>query len=599
VIWTWKKKIEPLSHIDHSTISYKPFNKTLYLEHGDISALTPQKVFELRVALDIRIFGQNVPKPVTSFAHFPFDKTLINRILKSEFEKPTPIQSQAIPAALQGRDVLGLAKTGSGKTAAYLWPCLHHILNQNELVDDEGPIALIVVPTRELAIQVYQQSIFYFKPYNINVVCAYGGGSKYEQTKALEQSVELVVCTPGRIIDLIKSGATNFLRTTFLVFDEVDRMFDLGFEPQVSSISDHIRPDRQCLMFSATMKQKIEKLAINILNDPIKIICGDVSEASEDVQQTVIVLSDLQAKFEWVYTRIIQFITMGKVLIFVTKKLDAEDVAKKLKLRDIDLVLLHGDMHQHERNERMTAFRCGKKVLVATDVAARGLDITDIKNVINFDVARDVETHIHRVGRTGRAGEQGFAYTLITEKDSEFGAHLVQNLETTGQHVSQELIKVALKCPWFKKRKEEQSIPSILSIKQKVGFGFKNKDPSDFSKSGASHFSNGSTFISSQPSISKTIDKAKSMINSGESTGMNKIDLMRSALRGTYKHAFQRASEEKLESQLPASDPRPEWRKKLEERTERINQAIKLQEPATLQFTKSENSASKKHSRWE
>ncbi|CAK5094610.1 unnamed protein product [Meloidogyne enterolobii] len=180
-------------------------------------------------------------------------------------------------------------------------------------------------------------------------------------------------------------------------------MFDLGFEAQVKSISDHIRPDKQCLVFSATCKPKIEKLIMHVLYNPIKILCGDIGE-NTCVQQQIIVLYNQEMKYEWLFRNIVNFIT---ILIFVTKKADAEDVSKKLALRDLETVLLHGDMHQQERNERITSFRTNKSVLVATDVAARGLDIPEIRNVINFDIARDIDTHIHRIGRTGRAGKKG------------------------------------------------------------------------------------------------------------------------------------------------------------------------------------------------
>nr|CAD2170574.1 unnamed protein product [Meloidogyne enterolobii] len=193
VIWTWKKEIDPLP-----LLTIRKLNLTL------------QQAFELRITLDIRVYGQNIPKPVVSFGHFQFDKPIMNLIVKNEFEKPTPIQSQAVPAALSGRDVLGLAKTGSGKTLAYIWPTIVHIMNQEELAPGDGPIALIVVPTRELAIQVYNEAKRYTSLYNIALVCAYGGGSKYEQKKALENGAELVIGTPGRIIDLVKLKQQTF-----------------------------------------------------------------------------------------------------------------------------------------------------------------------------------------------------------------------------------------------------------------------------------------------------------------------------------------------------------------------------------------------------
>ncbi|KAL3091339.1 hypothetical protein niasHS_007132 [Heterodera schachtii] len=641
IIWTWKKIIDPLPPIDHANIEYKPFNKNYYVEHDEIKALSPKDVFELRIALDIRVYGNDPPKPVVSFAHFQFDKVLMSSICKASFEKPTQIQAQAVPAALAGRDVLGLAKTGSGKTLAYIWPVICHILEQPELCPNDGPIALVVVPTRELAIQVYNEARKFCVPYNISVVCAYGGGSKYEQQKALEQGAELCICTPGRIIDLVKIEATNFLRTTFLVFDEVDRMFDLGFEPQVKSISEHIRPDRQCLVFSATMKSKIEKLVFHALFNPVKIVCGDVGEANTDVEQAVLVVHDTQAKFNWLLSHIVKFITMGKVLVFVTKKVDAEDVAKKLALRDIDIVLLHGDMHQQERNERITAFRTNKSVLVATDVAARGLDIPEIQNVINFDVARDIDTHVHRVGRTGRAGKRGFAHTLVTEKDADFCAHLVKNFESAGLPVSAELLHVALKCAWYKKEREQQlqgqsnaggaaGVGFGSGARQRTGLGY-TAAPTMMMGQGAGTVAPGLTTMakasvtnplghssgpsfSQQATITKQIDRAKSLVATGNVKGMDRVSMMRSALKSTFKHSFQAATVTGSDYSLPASDPRPEWKIKLDEQAEKINQCINRQKEQQQQEeveegdgeekvpnsepTKTDDGQPKRRSRW-
>ncbi|KAK6746100.1 hypothetical protein RB195_012297 [Necator americanus] len=475
VIWTWKKVIDPLPPIDHLAITYPEFNKVFYAEHDEISKLNHVEVVRLRERLGLRVGGFHPPKPVCSFAHFGFDKQLMDAIRKSEYEQPTPIQAQAIPAALSGRDVLGIAKTGSGKTAAYLWPAIVHIMDQRDLDVGDGPIALVVVPTRELAIQVYQEAKRFCKIYNINVICAYGGGSKWEQSNELKnEGAELVVCTPGRIIDLVKIEATNFLRTTFLVFDEADRMFDMGFEAQVKSISDHIRPDRQCLMFSATFKHKVERLARDALRDPVRIVQGEVGEANADVIQTVEVLPRQDTKWVWLTKRLVDFGTMGKVLIFVTKKVNAEDLAKKLRARDFELVLLHGDMLQHERNEHLQAFRKKVNIMVATDVAARGLDIPEIRTVVNYDLARDIDTHVHRVGRTGRAGQRGWAYTLITDKDMEMAGHLVRNLESVNQEVPQALLSLAMKSAWFRAQRQGDG-SGALKPKARLGLGYKPK----------------------------------------------------------------------------------------------------------------------------
>lgn len=274
----------------------------------------------------------------------------------------------------------------------------------------------------------------------------------WEQAKALQEGAEIVVCTPGRLIDHVKKKATNLQRVTYLVFDEADRMFDMGFEYQVRSIANHVRPDRQTLLFSATFRKKIERLARDILIDPIRIVQGDIGEANEDITQLVEILPSGPEKWSWMSRRLVEFTSTGSVLVFVTKKANAEELATNLRLEDHSLGLLHGDMDQSERNKVITDFK--KKaipILVATDVAARGLDIPSIKTVINYDVARDIDTHTHRIGRTGRAGEKGVAYTLLTPKDSNFAGDLVRNLEGANQYVSKELLDLAMQNAWFRK----------------------------------------------------------------------------------------------------------------------------------------------------
>ena len=231
------KYIDPLPPINHDEINYKPFKRNFYIEHSDISGLSPVQVIDLQQKLGIRVAGAVPPKPVSSFAHFGFEETLMKAIRKSDFSQPTPIQAQAIPAILSGRDVIGIAKTGSGKTAAFLWPMLTHISDQRQLLKGDGPIGLILVPTRELAMQIYSEAKKFGKVFNFEVVCAYGGGSKYEQSKAFESGAEIAIATPGRMIDLIKMKVTNLQRVTYLVLDEADRMFDMGFEAQVRNLN--------------------------------------------------------------------------------------------------------------------------------------------------------------------------------------------------------------------------------------------------------------------------------------------------------------------------------------------------------------------------
>lgn len=231
-----RRDIDPLPQIDHSEIQYQPFEKNFYTPHEDIVNLDAQQVNDLRKTLGIKVTGPLPPHPVSSFGHFGFDDTLIKAIRKSEFTKPTAIQAQAIPAALNGRDIIGIAKTGSGKTAAFLWPMLVHIMDQKELEPGDGPIGLILAPTRELSLQIYNEAKKFGKVYNINVVCCYGGGSKWEQSKALEQGAEIIVATPGRMIDMVKMKATNLQRVTYLVLDEADKMLNMGFGKRIRDI---------------------------------------------------------------------------------------------------------------------------------------------------------------------------------------------------------------------------------------------------------------------------------------------------------------------------------------------------------------------------
>ncbi|KAF5293775.1 hypothetical protein FQA39_LY03260 [Lamprigera yunnana] len=485
-----KRIIDPLPPIDHSTIDYKPFKKSFYKVHSEIETLTNQQVADLRKTFGLTVSGTSPPRPVSSFGHLNFEDKLIKAIIKAEYTSPTPIQAQAVPCALDGRDVLGIAQTGSGKTAAFLWPMLIHITEQPPVQQDEGPIGLILAPTRELALQIYNEARRFARLFDIRVICAYGGGSKWEQSQALKEGGEIVVATPGRIIDHIKGGATNLQRVTFLVLDEADRMFELGFEPQVRSVCNHVRPDRQTLLFSATFRKRIEKLARDALKDPVRISQGLTGQASEDVTQHVLLLANPQAKRNWLFSHLVQLLSAGSVLLFVTKKLEAEQVctlklwyqilivdfqvSNDLKVKEFDCLLLHGDMEQADRNRVIMAFKKNEcPLLVATDVAARGLDIPHVRTVINFDIARDIDTHTHRVGRTGRAGMQGTAYTLLTDKDKEFAGHIVRNLEAAHQEVPQDVLDLALQSSWFRKsrfKKKDQS-PNVGGL----GLGYKEK----------------------------------------------------------------------------------------------------------------------------
>ncbi|XP_057966710.1 DEAD-box ATP-dependent RNA helicase 24 isoform X2 [Malania oleifera] len=442
-----KKRIEPIPALDHSTIDYEPFNKDFYEEKASISGMNEQDVVEYRKSLAIRVSGFDVPKPIKTFEDCGFSVQLMNAIAKHGYEKPTAIQCQALPIVFSGRDIIGIAKTGSGKTAAFVLPMIVHIMDQPELEKEEGPIGVICAPTRELAHQIFLESKKFAKSHGIRVSAVYGGMSKLDQFKELKSGCEIVVATPGRLIDMLKMKALTMLRATYLVLDEADRMFDLGFEPQIRSIVGQIRPDRQTLLFSATMPRKVEKLAREILTDPVRVTVGEVGMANEDITQVVHVIASDAEKLPLLLDKLPGMIDNGDVLVFASKKAIVDEVESQLAQRGFKVAALHGDKDQASRMDILQKFKCGiYHVLIATDVAARGLDIKSIKSVVNFDIARDMDMHVHRIGRTGRAGDKdGIAYTLITQKEARFAGELVNSLIAAGQNVSTELMDLALK----------------------------------------------------------------------------------------------------------------------------------------------------------
>ncbi|CAH9082583.1 unnamed protein product [Cuscuta epithymum] len=453
-----KKKIEPIPALDHSSIDYEPFNKDFYEENPSISGMSEQEVVEYRNSLAIRVSGFDVPRPVKTFEECGFSAELLRAISKQAYVKPTPIQCQALPIALSGRDIIGIAKTGSGKTAAFVLPLVVHIMDQPEVAKEEGPIGVICAPTRELAHQIYVEAKKFSKSHGIRVAAVYGGMSKLEQFKELKAGCEVVVATPGRLIDMIKMKAVSMLRATYLVLDEADRMFDLGFEPQIRSIVGQIRPDRQTLLFSATMPRKVEKLAREILSDPVRVTVGEIGMANEDITQVVEVIPSDAEKLPWLIEKLPGLIDDGDVLVFASKKATVDDIESQLAERGFKVAALHGDKDQSSRMEILQKFKSGTfHVLIATDVAARGLDIKSIKSVVNFDVAKDMDMHVHRIGRTGRAGDKdGTAYTLITQKEARFAGELVNSLVTAGQNVSAELMDLAMKDGRFRSKRDSR-----------------------------------------------------------------------------------------------------------------------------------------------
>ncbi|XP_039530574.1 probable ATP-dependent RNA helicase DDX46 isoform X1 [Pimephales promelas] len=465
-----RKVLEP---VDHQKIEYEPFRKNFYVEVPELARMSPEEVNEYRLELEgIVVKGKGCPKPIKSWVQCGISMKVMNALKKHSYEKPTPIQAQAIPAIMSGRDLIGIAKTGSGKTIAFLLPMFRHILDQRALGEGEGPIAVIMTPTRELALQITKECKKFSKSLGLRVVCVYGGTGISEQIAELKRGAEIIVCTPGRMIDMLGANSgrvTNLRRATYVVMDEADRMFDMGFEPQVMRIVDNVRPDRQTVMFSATFPRSMEALARRILSKPIEVQVGGRSVVCSDVEQHVIVIEE-EKKFLKLLEILGHYQEKGSVIIFVDKQEHADGLLKDLMKASYPCMSLHGGIDQYDRDSIINDFKNGAcRLLVATSVAARGLDVKHLILVVNYNCPNHYEDYVHRAGRTGRAGNKGYAYTFITADQVRYSGDILKALELSSTPVPPELEQL-----WtgFKEQQKAEG----KSIKSSSGFsgkGFK------------------------------------------------------------------------------------------------------------------------------
>ena len=345
------------------------------------------------------------------------------------FEKPTPIQEQAIPHVLDGKDIIGCAQTGTGKTAAFLLPLMHKICSQN--IDDDHVNSLIICPTRELAIQIDQQlqGLSYFT--GVTSIPIYGGGdgNAFTQEKsALSKGTHIVVGTPGKLISHLNMGYVNMSKLQNLVLDEADRMLDMGFSDDIKKIISYLPKKRQNLMFSATMPPKIRSLAKEAMIDPIEINIS-VSKPAERVTQVAFMAYDHQ-KIE-IIKHLLRFNDIPSLIIFASRKVKVKEIARALQKEGLDAKEISSDLEQSQREEILRAFKNKQvQMLVATDVISRGIDVDNIDMVINYDVPNDPEDYIHRIGRTARAASEGEGVTFINQEDQGKFERIEQMLES-------------------------------------------------------------------------------------------------------------------------------------------------------------------------
>jgi len=367
------------------------------------------------------------------FDHFGLDARIVAAVKEMGYATPTPIQSKAIPIVLRGKDVMGAAQTGTGKTAGFALPIIQRLLPQANasMSPARHPVrALVLTPTRELADQVADNVKKYIAKTPLKCATVYGGVDMDPQTQALRTGVEIVVATPGRLLDHLQMKNTSLSQVQVVVLDEADRMLDMGFLPDISRILGLLPKERQSLMFSATFSEEIKKLAANFLREPVLIEVARRNATAENITQTIIRVHESEKvdALQQILRTGADGVPMRQVLVFVNSKIGCRRLARQLQKAGFNADAIHGDKTQDERMAALSGFKKGEiEVLVATDVAARGLDIVELPFVVNFDVPFAAEDYIHRIGRTGRAGAAGVAIMLMTGAD-ERGVQAIEKL---------------------------------------------------------------------------------------------------------------------------------------------------------------------------
>lgn len=443
-------KKKELKAVDHARVDYLPIRKKLYIVPRALHGHSDAELNRRREALEIKVRGKGCPAPLETWEQSGLPDRVLGLLRKYKLAEPFPIQRQALPAIMAGRDIIGVAKTGSGKTLAFLLPMLRHILDQEAsfpLGEGEGPIGMVMAPARELAVQIHTEAKKFCRPLGLRCVAVYGGAGIGDQIGELKRGAHIVVCTPGRMIDILTMQAGKLMslsRVSFVVMDEADRMFDMGFEPQIKMILTNIRPDRQTVLFSATFPKQVESLARKVLAFPLEILVGGRSVASDAITQYVEVREEGEEK----YMRLLQLLGVwyekGNVLIFVDTQQKCDNLFADLMRSGYPCLSLHGGMDQMDRDSTIHDFKSrARTLMVATSVAGRGLDVPELCCVINYACPNHLEDYVHRVGRTGRAGRKGTAYTFLTSDEEQYAPLLLKALTQSKQEVPPELRAMA------------------------------------------------------------------------------------------------------------------------------------------------------------
>jgi ATP-dependent RNA helicase DDX3X len=402
--------------------------------------------FDAYEDIPVETSGENVPEPIKLFSDIDFGASVNKNIERCKFKNPTPVQKYAIPISEAGRDLMACAQTGSGKTAAFCFPIIHGILTRGLQGHNQRggrktyPLALVIAPTRELAIQIHEESRKFAYQTGVRSVVVYGGAPAAQQFREMERGCDILIATPGRLIDLVDRAKISLSAVAYLALDEADRMLDMGFEPQIRQIVEQrdMPPvgERQTMLFSATFPKEIQRMASDFLSDYVFLTVGRVGSSHTLITQTIEFVHNYEDKKSMLVDLVNS--VPGLTLVFVETKRGADQLEDWLSRQGFPSTSIHGDRTQQEREWALKSFRSGKTpILVATDVAARGLDIPHVTHVINFDLPSDIDDYVHRIGRTGRAGKKGLATAFFTEKDAGLARSMKELIEEAGQEAPQ------------------------------------------------------------------------------------------------------------------------------------------------------------------
>lgn len=431
---------EPQKYEPMAELPSVEFQKNFYKEAESISKMSASEVASFRKASEMVVKGMDIPHPIYKFEDAGFPHRVVEDLVGKGFEGPTPIQAQGWPMALSGRDMVGIAQTGSGKTLSFILPALVHAKDQQPLRRGDGPIVLVLAPTRELVMQIKKVADEFCGMFGLRSTAVYGGASSQPQIRALHEGAEVVIATPGRLIDLHEQGHAPLGRVTFLVLDEADRMLDMGFEPQLRKIIPKTNSSRQTLMWSATWPKEVRGLAESYMNDYIQVVIGNEElKTNSKIKQVIEVCNGREKEDKLL--GVLEKFKGDRIIVFCNMKRTCDDLEYVLNRSGYGAAALHGDKSQNIRDKVLEDFRSGRRpILIATEVAGRGLDVNDIKLVINFDFPGSCEDYVHRIGRTARGNtKEGISHTFFTTNDKGNARELIRMLKEAKQMVPSDL----------------------------------------------------------------------------------------------------------------------------------------------------------------